>query len=664
MSNCKQQCCESKRSYTDDLFFRSVLLLIVGMLPIIPYVEALLSIGFGTHAYFIFATLTLGYTIYKDHKDLLTYCMALLAFVSAIVFLPQITNVYLVYAIAASLLPSAILLLCTTEKFWLQMGLTEQNNDSEKYALSELFEFPPVQKILFLFVMLNWSMSLSGLITPVSLGCSLAIHDALLVVGFYNLTGWLQHQIRSHVLAHNHMKKVSVFIDGKWSEININGLKSGHVVKIVDDTKMPVASKAQSDCQILKDEKIVDLPEGSVIKAHQTILSGEIVCSEDYKPYQDTLSNNSSDDRNFALNLFLSVSFIAALASGFVHGLAAGSLVIGLQAFSLSTIVTCPCVFLAVNIIMQSKVAEYLSAHTNLNIVRPFALISPDIVVFDRTNTLYLRDEVNPNGDFKLSENGKALIKKLTSKNIQLAILSGHHTEGWADHLEKCKGELGNYIEEELIRFGEQYHGDQSQKSHVIRNLQLYGKMDAPTTFIAKMQRRFEMGFRSNVVAMIGDDVNDSAAMKMADLSLCVSKSEGNIDDHAVGSASFYTEQANLTDFAELVNIVKKVQGPYMSTLATAVATTCALLLMVNNVLPLSWGLILSPTTACMLTFSSCLIFTASAYLFKPELDACCSKCIRSHHFQPTSNFCGDCSDQHSHRTHNGFDPLAWFRVK
>ena len=146
----------------------------------------------------------------------------------------------------------------------------------------------------------------------------------------------------------------------------------------------------------------------------------------------------------------------------------------------------------------------------------------PHFMVFDRTYTLYTPNPKNLDKAYTLSENNKAMVKRLTKKHVKCLILSGHGTGDAKAHLKSCKDDFNGTIDPSHIIFDTKYHGKDSAKKAVIRNLQLYGSIDTPTAFLMRIYAQFRSIFWTYKVGMVGDGNNDVEALEQADFSVGV----------------------------------------------------------------------------------------------------------------------------------------------
>lgn len=612
MSECQNTCCGNKKEYSQSQLYRSIALILLGVMPMLSQFDSVLHSQQVSQLYFLVASCALAYTIFKDYKNVMPYCAAACAFASFIVFASFVTNTYMIYVLSASIVPAFIVLMFTKDDLWESLSALKLSNEMKSWHT--YFEFPSVDKMLYLFVMMNWAMSLNGLLIPGAMSCALAIHDALLIVGIYNLTGWLQDKIRSSVMNQNHSFDIEVTRSYQDKTIKIRNLQQGDVIHIKEEMMIPVKSIAVETVVYKDGESTAKVQKEGAIPAHQSILSGKIRCSEDYVPITTSTKQN-----NDALKLFLSIAFSSSVASGLFVYFSTGVLLGALQAFCLNTIITCPCVFMALNLIFQSKITKIIQEKTDLSINKSFNIASPDIIVFDRTNTLYIPPATHTadNEAYVMPEYVAKLLKELDTRNVELYIVSGHATQGYKEHLRECREKLpkiAKNMKSENIIFDAKFHeGGEGNKKDVIKNLQLYGSIEAPKTFTAYLKARIMLMFSRKTVMMIGDGTNDADAMAQADLAVCISKERKSINDHAISNASFYLEQEKIGDVQVLVQLLMLISPNYYGFLYFASFSCMAMVLLANPIFPAIMGIHLLPKTACMVSFSLCFIYTAAA---------------------------------------------------
>ena len=137
-----------------------------------------------------------------------------------------------------------------------------------------------------------------------------------------------------------------------------------------------------------------------------------------------------------------------------------------------------------------------------------------------------------------------------------MSYLNGHDTGSAKTHLASCCQEFDSIIDRSHIIFDTKYHGNNSEKQAVIRNLQLYGSIEAPTSFLARTYAQLRSIFWTYKVGMAGDGDNDvAAALRQADFSVGVYTNKNNLNKDVNQAANFSMAQTELHQLPTLITM-------------------------------------------------------------------------------------------------------------
>ena len=512
--------------------------------------------------------------------------------------------------------------------------------------------FPAVDKIIILFVLLN---TLSSLVSISAFSAGLfefCMHDGLITLGIFRLSHWIKSRMVTTAIKNNHAMTVAVSSDNGLINKPIAALRLNDQVIINEMIQLPMTSSAGPDGAIIGDdasETRQSIPEGTQIPAYTMLYQGTVICGDPSSTPQSIPFRPEPKDQQ--LSLFLTLSLIVALGLGVYHAIIFQSIFHGLELFCVNLMILCPCVFLVTKPILMHKAVRWLHKHAHMMLLQMPIAHKPDIMVFDRTHTLYHPNPDDPNGPYVLAHGTRQWMGQLKDQGIQLYILSGHGTERWQEHLDACQTAFQDIIPKEHIIFDQTYHDpSQAQKSTIITQLQQYGSLTSKNIAASPFK-----------VAMIGDGQNDERAMAQADLAIYVTKNVRNLNDQVAPSAHFMLHADRLNGLPSLCQALALSQEHINFCIRTSLLLSITMMLLVNGGFDYLWGHPLSSGLACMTMSLLCLCMIAYAS-FATTTPAINHKqhhgCGHQHHGVPSSSFAAHqcCHDKH-HSCPNSDNP-------
>ena len=648
-------CCEHHHKNLTDLRNRALGLLILGCILLVPIFEDILTSGIPGHIFFACTSLLIAHCIHQDFPEekrfsigaLLSVCLALAA--PATQIFHYLSFIHPSYLIAQCILSCCTLLFLNWRNFTQHIQsftpYSQKNSKYEKKA-TPILQFPSINKVMLLFVIVSWSMSCASLIPALSSIYSNVLHDALLVLGISNISAWIKQQMQTAPLSHNHQIQVTIIHpkdNKKTRRINLTELKKGMQIRIESHILIPISCKAIHSCIATHDssETRFQVPYQEPIQPNTMLHSGVVECLEDYSTTDQT-HNKTTEESDPRLAKFLMISLIIAVASGLWHGIVLNSFAIGLQFFCINLIVSCPCIFLLAKPIIHGKFLHWLNVKSHVKFSKMPSIGKPNILVFDRTHTLYEENPQNPSGDYIISHKTKRLLKSLKKSGIECYILSGHGTKNWENHLKDCRTELDGIVKAENIIFDKKYHNNLKAKKTIIENLQIYGTVKKPETLLQSIYQKCKNMFIRNHVGMVGDGENDIYAMKQADLTVGISRISNNYHNHVLKESNFCVEQSNLWHVDRLLNTLNTTQWYYNVCIYSALAYNLTMLTMVNGLYHSLFGMAITPATACLGVSIFCISLLSiasfikidthnSPLLKKASTSKCCNESNKNH---------------------------------
>ena len=229
-----KSCCEGHTKTSNGLWYRSSTLVLSGLLLYIPYLETLLSTGALGWAFFALCTSLIVWTLVKDYRQEIGFCMATILTTALVLSAPLMHSANMsALSIIIALVVNAGLLF--TKKYEAlptvaRQQVTKQpqiNREGSKKSLIG-WTFPTVEKIILLLAVLNWGISLGSLLMPGAGVFLFSLHDTLLILGIYNAATYVKQRVQTSALPHNHHREVTkINADGKEEKILLSELKRG-----------------------------------------------------------------------------------------------------------------------------------------------------------------------------------------------------------------------------------------------------------------------------------------------------------------------------------------------------------------------------------------------------------------------------------------------------
>jgi hypothetical protein len=604
-------CCDKKKHYSHGLVVRASMLLALGLVLIIPACEAFLLSGWIGLIFWWGLSAFLIAVIYQDFADNQLYALGMTGIV--------------LYLLAIPLMPALWVLPVMVSGLLLMLGLLCFNPQyfSGKEPQVSWWAFPTTERVVLLFVILHWSLSLAHFLPLPLLVYPFVLHDGLIALGLFSLTQWIKQAMQRHHHAHQDDMMVTLLQDDGSTIIKaaLSSLKRGDMVRISSSLYLPIATTVVRETAMIRDEGTEGVSEkqvGDILRANIWINSGTVSCNADYPAMVETAQG--VEDR--ALSLFMMAALGVAAIAGLWFGWSSASLAIGIQQFCLNLLVACPCVFLVVKPVTMSKFSAGVSSLAGFSIRQIPTLSRIDFMVVDRTNTTYFPAENTT--EYQLHPDAKSMLEGFQKQGATNFIISGHELKDKAKEkwrLEQCKADLSGVVEK--VHFG--YEG---KKHEVVRNLQLYGQIDEPTNpWVTRLKR----GFMPYTVGVIGDSKNDGEAMKKADFSVGIGK---NVDVQQV--ANCHMVEPLLSALPDLFQSVKHMGFIQKIFYAAALCSILTLLVLANGGFAYIAGFALPSTWICLASYATCTIFLAALLNTPQKIDlsvgkgcdtACSSHC-------------------------------------
>ncbi|MEC8881866.1 MAG: hypothetical protein VX737_01115 [Pseudomonadota bacterium] len=620
-----------------SLFRRSVFILALGLLLQIHVVEHFLFLGSLAMPTFLLISAIMAYVIYSDFNHLREAHLIRKKIPLFAVFL-LFFHVFMDFGYSQSLLLALLypifLNIC--------LNVLKTIHDYSQGNRHFLINFRAIRDYLVDFVSLEWlpsldiivlfsalsTWSVSAFMLMTGMPGDLMVHDALVQIGVYNLGRWLRSHWESPDMFHNHQgSMVKIRVGDEYMDASVSSLKKGQTfrLKSKDGIIIPCHFKSVSgDCEILDthSETRVGCKPNEKFILGTVAFSGEFYCESSYQN-NATLENKAakqihSEKSEWGIRLFLFLLYAVGIISSGYTFMTAG-IILGIEKLCLVLMVACPCVYLVIKPAIQNKIHKVSDELGIFMYTKSLPLLfSKPIIVFDRTNTLWHKDKNNDRDDapFVISERSKKMLKSLVQQGYKVCILSGHATGDWKNHLINARKELAELGVEDVennVIFDSKYHGENSEKWKVIKNLKHYGAMQKPSSMIKRCMTYLSSFLYPRAVWMVGDDINDVRAIKEATVATAIGRGEACAhNDLLLPYCHFVTSNTGLEQLHHLLPICVNTSYVIFYLLTFSAFISSTMMALVCGLFPLQYHF--NPALFCVVTTAYCFAITVFSY--------------------------------------------------
>ena len=620
-----------------SLFRRNVSLLALGLFLQIHVVEHFLFLGPLAIPVFFLISAIMAYVIYSDFNHLREASLIRNKIPVFVIFL-CFFNVFMNFSYSQSLLLALLYPISLNVCLNVIKSIYDYSQGNRHFLINfrairdSLVDFVSLQwlpslDIIVLFSALStWSVSAFMLMSGVP--GDLMLHDALVQIGVYNLGRWLRSHWESPDMFHNHQGSiVRIRVGDEYLGAPVSSLKRGQTFKIdsKDGIIIPCHFKSLSkDCEILdthSETRVVCKPDEKFILG-TVAFSGEFYCESSYQnnatSENKAAKQNHSEKSEWGIRLFLFLLYAVGIISSGYTFMTAG-IILGIEKLCLVLMVACPCVYLVIKPAIQNKIHKISDELGIFMYTKSLPLLfSKPIIVFDRTNTLWHKDTSNDRDDapFVISERSKNMLKSLVKQGYKVCILSGHATGDWESHLNHARKELADLgvddVENNVI-FDSKYHGENSEKWKVIRNLKRYGTMEKPSSMIKSCLQYLSSFYYPRSVWMVGDDINDVRAIKEATVATAIGRGETCAhNDLLLPYCHFVTSKTGLENLHHLLPICVNTSSVIFYLLTFSAFISSTMMALVCGLFPLQYHF--NPAFFCLATTAYCFAITVFSY--------------------------------------------------
>ena len=548
-------CCSSHVSPNKGVFWRAVLAIVWGMICHVP-IFSLHALNAISWIMFALMTAFSAAVIQKDYQKQWQYCALMLIGLSALFLSCIVSQTFFMWVLLGSgiILSFAAYTLsdaCLKEMMdCLYAWVSGQKFNMKRFTFA--FQKASTDRSVLLLVSVYWVMTAMSFLTFGSIN-AFVFDDACMALGIHQLAGWLKSKMPMTIGMSSDQATVMQIVDGREHEIKCSDIKRGMKFRVTTDLRLHFACCTAANAKITmdKDERDEYLADNALINPDTLVCAESILVAQEDAPEARHVCAHHQEK---LLQTVMKVTLGSAVLCGLFQGIVAGSLMIGVEVFSLCMVISCPCVIMTIKPMIQGKFLNALGSLSHI-VYREMPYVGlPNIMVFDRTHTLYEKDPSNPDGAYVLHEKAKDVLRSLREQGVTVYILSGHESQ---EHLQKCQEELAEFVRAEHIIFSGKYHDkDGAEKAKRIERLQRYGSHEEPSSW-AKLYCKVKSIFRPYTVGMVGDGCNDIRAMEKADLAIAVAPSKISVHPGVWAVSNFSLEQKNLDSLDRLLQLLK-----------------------------------------------------------------------------------------------------------